>query len=126
MPKKKSISKLSERDEDYFKPRALKERALASDGKPDRRDVEDLHNLFALYDKATMGGLRRHCNDVAMERALNNRDKVITAERGVVGERFAFSLPQDLMLFLEKYYPTLWTNKEHTRWFVKRFPMFRK
>lgn len=126
MPKKKSISKLSERDEDYFKPRSLKERREAVDGKPDMRDVEDLHRLFMLYDKSSGGKLKRFCDQLAVERALNNRDKSITAERGVIGERFAFALPQDLQVFLERYYPTLWTNQEHARWFVKRFPMFRK
>lgn len=126
MPKKKSISKLSERDEDYFKPRALKERKEAVDGKPDQRDVDDLHDLFALYDKSTGGKLKRFCRDLGVERALNNRDQAIVRERGVVGERFTFALPQDLQLFLERYYPTLWTNQEHARWFVKRFPQFRK
>jgi len=124
---KRKISKLNERDEDYFKPRALKERKHAVNGKPDLDDVYDLQKLFELYDKTTFGKLKRFCETLAVERALNNRDAQFALEHGKLDAKYvAFAMPQDLQVYLERYYPTLWTNPEHSRWFVKKFPMFRR
>lgn len=124
MVKKKSISKLSDKDEGYFAGKAIKERHLAVDGKPDDRDYNNLLELFKLYDKHTAGALTRMLKDLQVERALNHtgRGQVSMDKAG----SFCIAFPRDLQLFLETYYPTLFKNKEHARWFLKKFPQFRR
>ena len=126
MVKKEKVSKLTESDENYFKAFATKERKHAVDGEPDQDDVYNLQKLFEMYDKSTMGKLKRFCNQLAAERALNKRDEQFTHDRGVKGETLAFALPQELQQFMERYYPTIWTNPKHARWFVTKFPQFRR
>lgn len=120
---KKKISKLNDRDEDFFKSRALKERKLAVTGKWDSSDTYNLQLLFENYDKHTGGLLKRFCSQLAAERTLNG--KIVMKNVNAV-ENIAFALPQDLQLFMERYYPSIWTNPDHAREFVKRFPMFRR
>ena len=126
MKKQNRISKLSDQDEEYFKAVALKDRKQAVNGQPDSDDVYNLQKLFEIYDRTTGGKLKRFCNQLAAERALNKRDEQFIHDRGLKGEYLSFALPQELQTFMEKYYPTIWTNPEHSRWFIKRFPMFRK
>lgn len=121
--KKDKVSKLSAGDEESLSKLSKKKRAQAVDGKPDSSDVENLTRLFELYDQTTGGLLRRMVNDNRMERALNDKSRepdVATAEN------LSFFMPKDLQEFMEKYYPTIWTNREHLRWFLKTFPMFRR
>lgn len=120
---KKKVSKLSQRDEDWFSGKSLKERKLAVNGQPDQTDVFNLNEMFKIYDRTSGGKLRRFCNQLAIERSANSRSMLRSADKE---ERVAFSLPQDLQLFMEKYYPTIWTNQKHARWFVKTFPVFRR
>lgn len=117
------LSKLSNRDEEYFRSKALKQRKEAVAGKPDYRDVEDLERLFSLYNRSTGGRLRKFCDALATERALNGRLHVPNVMKS---ESFTFALPQDLQQFLERYYPTIFSNKEHARWFIRHFPVFQK
>lgn len=124
MGKKKKLSVLSDADEAILSKKSKKERSLAVNGKPDQTDVHNLTVLFATYDKYTGGLLTRMIEQNKIERALNNR----TSKEQPVdkAENLSFFLPQDLQAEVEKYWPTLWTNPEHLRWFLKKFPELRR
>lgn len=117
-------SKLSDSDEAALAKLSRKERALAVSGKPDESDVHNLNVLFETYDKMTGGRLRRFLDQVRLERALNNKDATETSVDKAAS--LAFAMPQDLQEEMEKYWPTIWTNPEHLRWFLRKFPKFRR
>lgn len=121
---KKKLSVLSDSDEELLSKSARKQRKDAVNGEPDQSDVNNIIRLFDLYDKSTGGRLRKMVNDNRLERALNDKD--LKEESVDTAENLSFFLPKDLQEFMEKYYPTIWTNKEHLRWFLRQFPMLRR
>lgn len=124
MTKKKKLSKLSDSDEAALSKLAKKQRAQAVDGKWDRTDVENLTILFQTYDKHTQGLLTRMIKQNKIERALNNRDaNEVPIDKA---ENLSFFMPKDLQEEVEKYWPSLWTNTDHLRQFLKAFPVFRR
>lgn len=121
MGRRKKLSKLSDNDEAKLAKLSKKERSLAVDGKPDATDIRLLSMLFGIYEKETRGGLSRFFTEMRMERALiKDVPDIRTAET------FAFSFPRDLEEEVRHWWPSLWTNREHARWFLKKFPQFRK
>lgn len=124
MAKKKKLSKLSDSDEAALAKLSKKERSLAVDGKWDHTDIENLTLLFATYDKYTQGRLTRMIKDNQAERALNNRN--LYEQPIGTAENLSFFLPKDLQSEVEKYWPTLWTNKNHLRQFLRAFPELRR
>lgn len=124
MGKKKKLSVLSDADEALLAKKSKKERAIAVTGQPDATDFNNLVALFEMYDKTTGGLLRRMIKQNKVERALNNRT---TVEAPIdSAENLSFFMPKDLQEYVEKYWPTLWTNKDHLRWFLKKFPELRR
>lgn len=124
MAKKKKLSKLSDSDEAALSKLSKKERALAVSGNWDRQDVEDLTLLFKTYDHASGGRLTKMIKQNQVERALNNRNLYeLPIDRA---ENLSFFLPKDLQSEVEKYWPTLWTNRDHLRSFLKAFPELRR
>lgn len=118
--KRKTKSVLSDSEEKQLAKKGSKARAEASYGKPDDTDIQNLNILFETYDKVTGGGLKRFINELAVERAfIPNLPPIDSAER------FKFSFPADLEGEVRHWWPTLWTDKEHARWFVKHYPRFR-
>lgn len=124
MGKKHKLSKLSDSDEEQLGKLSKKERALAVDGKWDRTDVENLTLLFRTYDKHTQGRLTRFIKQNQVERAANNR--AMTEQSIDKAEHLSFFLPKDLQDEVEKYWPTIWSNKDHLRSFLKAFPELRR
>lgn len=124
MAKKRKLSKLSDSDEAALSKLSKKERSLAVTGDWDHTDVENLTILFRTYDHATQGRLTRMIKDNQAERALNSRN--LYEEPIETAENLSFFLPKDLQEEVEKYWPSLWTNKEHLRKFLKAFPMLRR
>lgn len=119
--KKRTASKLSASDEAMLAKLSKRDRAKAVDGKPDGTDVRMLSMLFGIYEKETHGGLTKFFNELRLERAfIKNLSDIDTAET------FSYSFPRDLEDEVRHWWPTIWTNKEHARWFLKRFPQFRK
>ena len=124
LAKKKKLSKLSDSDELALSKLSKKERSLAVDGKWDRTDVENMTRLFASYDEHTQGRLTRMIKQNQVERALNNRTTTeLPVDRA---EHLSFFMPKDLQSEVEKYWPTLWTNQQHLRQFLKSFPELRR
>jgi hypothetical protein len=124
MGKRARASKLSDSHEDALSKLSKKQRSLAVSGVPDESDVHNLNILFETYDKVTGGKLRKFLDEIRLERALNNRDAdEVSVDKA---ENLAFAMPQDLQEEVEKYWPTLWTNPDHLRWFLKKFPKFRR
>jgi hypothetical protein len=121
--KKPKLSVLSDSDEAALGKLSRKERAKAVSGKPDKTDVENLVRLFDTYDRVTGGRLRKMVDQNRLERALNHKGSEQPVE---TAGNLSFFLPGDLLEEVEKYWPTLWTNKDHLRWFLKTFPMFRR
>lgn len=124
MGKRARASKLSDSDEAALSKLSKKQRSLAVSGVPDESDVYNLNVLFETYDKVTGGKLRRFLDEIRLERTLNNRDaKELSVDKA---ENLAFAMPQDLQEEVEKYWPTLWTNPDHLRWFLRKYPKFRR
>jgi hypothetical protein len=124
MGRKARASKLSESDEAALSELSRKERAVAVSGVPDQSDIDNLNILFETYDRMTGGKLRKFLDDVRLERALNNRDgREVSVDKA---ENLAFAMPQELQEEVEKYWPTIWTNPNHLRWFLKHFSKFRR
>jgi hypothetical protein len=124
MGKKPRASKLSDADETALGKLSRKERALAVSGTPDETDIQNLNILFETYDKMTGGRLRKFLDQVRLERALNNRDgNEVSVDKA---ESLAFAMPKDLQEEMEKYWPSIWTNPDHLRWFLRKFPKFRR
>lgn len=124
MGKKNKLSVLSDADEALLAKGSKKQRAQAVNGKPDVTDFNNLVALFETYDRTTGGLLRRMIKQNKVERALNNRNTV--EESVATAENLSFFMPKDLQEYVEKYWPTLWTNKDHLRWFLTKFPEFRR
>jgi hypothetical protein len=124
MKGKPKASKLSDSDEAELAKLSRKERAIAVSGTPDQSDIDSLNVLFETYDRMTGGRLKSFLNEVRLERALNSRDGF--EENVMTAETLAFAMPQDLQEEVEKYWPTLWTNPDHLRWFLSKFPKFRR
>jgi hypothetical protein len=123
LTKKKKLSVLSDNDEAALAKLGKKARSQAVTGKPDQTDVDNLTVLFRTYDHATGGKLTAWIKQNKLERALNNKDA--TQAPADKAEYLSFFLPEDLQQEVEKYWPTIWSNPEHLRWFLKKFPMFR-
>jgi len=122
MGKTNKVSKLSDNDEAKLKKLSKKERSEASYGKPDFTDVENLRAIFETYNKVKGGALKGFMDELAVERTfIPNLEKDI-----MHAERFKFSFPDaELEDYIRTYFPTIWTNQEHARWFLKWFPGFR-
>lgn len=123
MPRKK-LSKLSDTDEKELQKLSKKERIQAVTGEPDDSDVRNLTELFTLYEKSHPGLLARMKQDHDTQVALGEN---ISKPRGYQSKLLspAFWMPQDLQEFVEEYFPTLWQNKAHAEWFVRKFPLFK-
>jgi len=118
---KKKLSKLSDNDELALSKLSKKDRSKAVDGQPDATDERLLNMLFGIYEKETRGGLTRFLNELRLERAfIKNLKDIRTAET------FAFSFPADLEEEVRHWWPTLWTEREHARRFIRKYPQFRK
>lgn len=124
MGKKNKLSILSDADEAALKGKSAKQRAVAVEGQPDMTDVANLRILFETYNKERGGLLMRMMKDNATERSLNNiaihEDPIATAKK------LSFWMPKDLQEVVEEYWPTIWTNPDHLRWFLTYFPGFRR
>lgn len=121
MGKTNKVSKLSDSDEAKLKKLSKKERSQAVEGKPDFSDIENLRAIFEAYNKAKGGALKRFMDELRVERAfIKNLEPIERAEK------FKYSFPDlELETYIRTYFPTIWTNKEHARWFLKWFPGFR-
>lgn len=117
MPKKNKLSVLSDSDEAALKKLSKKKRSEASYGKPDDSDIRNLTALFDLYERHNPGKLRKMTDNYAVEKAFKKPNK--DAE-----SKMLFWMPEDLQNFMEEYYPTIWSNRDHAVWFVKNFPRF--
>lgn len=120
MGKQKRLSKLSENDEAKLAKLSKKERSKAVDGQPDQSDYDLLNLLFTIYNKETRGGLDRFYTELRIERAFIPNIKDIDK-----AETFKYSFPKDLESEVRHWWPSIWTNREHARWFLKKFPGFR-
>lgn len=104
----------------------MKTRAVAVSGKPDQTDVDNINFILARYEEAHPGRLRRMQKDHSVSKALKEKlpkPKV----KGVAFDEMtmAFWMPQDLQEIFEKYFPSIWTDKRHMEWFLRKYPVFK-
>lgn len=97
-------------------------------GTPDEWDYENIERAIKVYEKAHPGVIRRMYDDVCNEMALSDISKHGEVLAGV---RKGFWLPSKtgtsdfgLQEWMEKAYPSLWQEKKHARWFIRKFPQF--
>lgn len=92
-------------------------------GDPDDWDYNNIKVLMDSYEKAYPGRLQRMSNDYRLEYALSGRDKYGIVS-GDADRRLVMWMPADLEQVVSASYPSLWTNKKHMAWFIRRFPIF--
>lgn len=99
-----------------------------SSGTPDEWDYENIERAIKVYDKSHPGIISRMYNDVCNEIALSGMSKHGEVLGGV---RKGFWLPSKtgetdfgLQEWMEKAYPSLWQDKKHCEWFIRKFPQF--
>lgn len=90
---------------------------------PDEWDFENIERLLKVYDKAHPGRIKRMFDDTCTEIALSGLDKHATVSEAS-DMRKLFWLPEDLVEWFEKAYPSLWQEKKHAEWFTRKFPQF--
>lgn len=103
---------------------SIKEQGQQIGGNPDEWDYKNIKQLIDSYEQAYPGRLKKMKEDVVVEAALSGRTK----DYGEISKdsemRVAFWLPEDLQMVIERGYPSIWTNKKHATWFIKKFPIF--
>ena len=98
-------------------------------GMPDDEDYKYILNLIEAYNRSHPGeiaGLR----DMAREASVaGNNDWGLVKANGLgkyggdlSGHRYMLELPAPLHAKIEKYIPTIFSNKKHFLWFKKSFP----
>lgn len=97
-------------------------------GAPDEWDFENIERAIKIYDKSHPGVIQRMFDDVCTEMALSDISKHGEVLGGV---RKGFWLPSKtgtsdfgLQEWMEKAYPSLWQEKKHMQWFIRKFPQF--
>jgi hypothetical protein len=97
-------------------------------GDPDRWDEENIERIIKIYEHSHPGVIDKIYNDVCTEIALSGMSKHGEVMAGV---QKGFWLPgplnekdYSLQEWMERAYPSLWTNKKHSRWFMRHFPQF--
>lgn len=125
MGKTNKLSVLSDSDDAALRKLGKKKRALAVMGKPDQSDIDNLNELFRLYEKFNPGKLRRMSQAYQVEKSLKDTHKPYI--RGISSDELQMSMwmPSDLLEFMEEYFPTVFSNKEHLAWFLKHYEIFR-
>ena len=113
---------------------AKKEQGQSIGGAPDDWDEKNIQEFLTLFEQSTislpngsiMTGkqiISKMRIDVETEMALSDTDKFATISKDS-DMRKAFWLPDQFSAILEVAYPSLWTNPAHTRWFIRKFPIF--
>ncbi len=93
-------------------------------GMPTEEDKEFLRKLLVEYERQRPGEIMAYIEagkrDLAANGAWNGRQ-----EFGVTGKqahmRQIFNFPPTLAALIERYFPTMFRDKKHFRWFVKNF-----
>lgn len=95
-------------------------------GMPDSLDEEFIRKLIAVYEKATGGLLRFTITQARAEFDALNAHKSTFNDEAVVSKdsnmTYDFELPLDFYQLVEKYYPTMFRDRRHFRWFKRKLP----
>lgn len=102
-------------------------KALMSDvvGMPDAKDEENIMKLIAMYDAVRPGMLNAVRNEarrqfeVGKYGTTRNDEAVVNKDSSMT---YDFELPSDFVHLIEKYYPTMFRDRRHFRWFKRKLP----
>lgn len=97
-------------------------------GMPDDEDYKKILKIIETYERKHPEELRT-LRDIAREQtAAGNNDWGLVKADGVKwntslsGHRYMLELPLPLHEKIERYIPTIFSNKRHFAWFCKKFP----
>lgn len=93
-------------------------------GMPDDEDYKYIKTLIEAYDRAHPGELPS-LRDYARQNSMagkNDYGIVQQTAQAPAGYRYMLELPEILLIKIEKYIPTMFSNKRHFAWFKKKFP----
>lgn len=102
-------------------------KALMSDvvGMPDAEDEEFIQRLITIHEKIT-GGLLAHTLresrkefDAGAKGSLRNDSALVNKESNMT---YDFEFPASFIMLIEKYYPTMFRDVKHYRWFKRKLP----
>lgn len=102
-------------------------KVLMSDvvGMPDQQDEEFIQKLIQMHEKMTGGALRKVLDYGRREfeagKYGNLRNDVALVNKGS-NMTYDFELPGSFVFLVEKYYPTMFRDVEHYRWFKRKLP----
>lgn len=97
-------------------------------GLPDDLDIANIEVILRNYELARPGEIDRyakaaHAEGLNLKNEMGSNASAYT-QSAKVQYRRALSMPIGLMRIIEESYPLMFTNKEHLRWFMRKFPYF--
>lgn len=93
-------------------------------GMPDDEDYKYIKTLVEAFDRSHPGvlpSLRNHAREESMA-GKNDYGVVTKSSQNLQGYRYMLELPEPLLMKIEKYIPTMFSNKKHFAWFKQKFP----
>lgn len=94
-------------------------------GMPDAQDRYFIRKLLLRYERSHPGVIKYTIDSAKADQQNNSGGVKDITEFGLVDKhsdrRHIFELPESLVTEIEKYYPTMFREKKHFRWFVKNF-----
>jgi hypothetical protein len=94
-------------------------------GMPDEWDERNIATLIKKYEKRFPGQIEWLLKDSRAEVGEEKRAlKFVAKEERGIGLKRSLSLPSALINEIKAAYPTMFRDKRHMAWFMKKFPQF--
>lgn len=97
-------------------------------GMPTEEDYNILASIFSAYERRRPGEIRRHLNQGRRdyEAGIHHMKKVFSSTGEAVVSTdtnlvYEFELPADLVMVIERAFPTMFRSRKHFNWFKKNF-----
>ncbi len=94
-------------------------------GMPDKEDEDFIARLIVIHEKITNGLLgytmrqARREFDAGAKGSVFNDGAIVNKETNMT---YDFEFPASFVMLIEKYYPTMFRDIKHYRWFKKKLP----
>lgn len=94
-------------------------------GMPDDVDKAFIRRVILEYEQGYPGLIKHAVDEARRDQAANSSGVNDVTAFGLVDKsssrRHLLELPEGLVTQLERYYPTLFRERKHFRWFIKNF-----
>lgn len=94
-------------------------------GMPDEQDKAFIRKLILVYEREHPNLIKTTIDAAKKDQVENSHGLKNVSEFGLVDKqssrRHIFELPESLVAAIEQYFPTMFREKKHFRWFIKNF-----